>query len=133
MKTSVKALIAATIALALLTWCVPAARAYITMNGIVPVSKSGIVILQAHKLGGATSDTLKFKFTAPSFNAGVPYALNFCIGPATNPCASPNSYVVNVPGGEERLGVVPASAFANNVLVVTQGTTRPVPYSVTVE
>lgn len=133
METSFKALIAATIALALLTWCVPEARAYITLNGIVPVGRNGVVILQAHKLSGTTSDTLKFKFTAPSFNAGVPYALNFCIGPATNPCGLPTSYVVNVPGGEERLGVVPASVFANNVLVVGQGTTRPVPYSVTIE
>lgn len=133
MKTHRQAIAAITTALAVLTLFVPEARAYITLNGIVPVGKNGIVILQAHKLSGTTTDTLRFKFTAPSFNAGVPYALSFCIGPSSNPCGLPTSYVVQVPGGEERLAVVPASIFANNVLVVGQGTTRPVPYSVTME
>jgi len=133
MKSRIKASIAVTVALALATLCVPEAHAYITLNGIVPVGRAGIVILQAHKLAATTSDTLKFKFTAPSFNAGVAYALSFCIGPATNPCGLPTSYVVQVPGGEERLAVVPSSVFANNVLIVSQGTTRPVPYSVTME
>jgi hypothetical protein len=133
MKTRIQIIAAITTAFALLTFSVPEARAYITLNGMVPVGRNGIVILQAHKLSGTTTDTLKFKFTAPSFNAGVSYALSFCIGPATNPCGLPTSYVVQVPGGEERLAVVPASTFANNVLVVGQGTTRPVPYSVTME
>lgn len=132
MKIGTKAVTAIMIAFALLTICVPEARAYITLNGMVSVGKAGVVILQAHKQAG-TTDTLKFKFTAPSFNAGVKYALDFCIGPATNPCGLPTSYVVNVPGGEERLAVVPSSVFANNVLIVAQGTTRPVPYSVTIE
>jgi hypothetical protein len=133
METRIKALVSIMVAFALSTLCVSEARAYITLNGIVPVGRAGIVILQPHKLSGTTSDTLKFKFSAPSFNAGLPYALSFCIGPATNPCASPTSYVVQVPGGEERLAVVPSSVFANNELVVSQGTTRPVPYSVTIE
>lgn len=133
MKAGLKACVAISVALALLTLCIPEARAYITLNGMVPVGRNGIVILQAHKLSGATTDTLKFKFTAPTFNAGVAYALSFCIGPASNPCGLPTSYVVQVPGGEERLAVVPASVFANNVLVVGQGTARPVPYSVTIE
>ena len=133
MKTGLKTFIATTVALAVSILYIPKARAYITLNGMVPVGKNGTVILQAHKLPGGTSDTLKFKFTAPSFNAGVAYALNFCVGPATNPCGLPTSYVVVVPGGEERLAVVPASVFANNVLIVSQGTARPVPYSVTIE
>jgi hypothetical protein len=124
---------ATAVALALSTVYIPAARAYITLNGMVPVGKAGIVILQAHQQGGTTTDTLKFKFSAPSFNAGVQYALSFCIGAASNPCGQPTSYVVQVPGGEERLAVVPSSVFANNVLVVGQGTSRPVPYSVTIE
>lgn len=128
-----KAFVASAVALAQLTVCVRQARAYITLNGMVPVGKNGVVILQAHKLSGTTTDTLKFKFTAPTFNAGVNYALSFCIGPSNNPCGLPTSYVVNVPGGEERLAVVPSSVFANNVLTVGQGTTRPVPYSVTIE
>ena len=133
MKAGLKACVAISVALALLTLCIPEARAYITLNGIVPVGKNGAVILQAHKLSGATTDTLKFKFTAPAFNAGVAYTLGFCIGPASNTCGLATSYVVQVPGGEERLAVVPASVFANNVLVVQNPTARPVPYSVTIE
>lgn len=132
MKTGIKTLMAITVAFTLSIVYVPEARAYITLNGMVPVGRAGIVILQAHNLTG-TTDTLKFKFTAPSFNAGVQYALSFCIGPATNPCGLPTSYVVQVPGGEERLAVVPSSVFVNNVLIVAQGTTRAVPYSVTIE
>lgn len=133
MKTGIKALIATTVAFALSTVYIPEAHAYITLNGMVPVGKAGIVILQAHKQTGTTTDTLKFKFTAPAFNAGVKYALDFCVGPASNPCGLPTSYVVNVPGGEERLAVLPASVFEKNVLTVGQGTARPVPYSVTIE
>lgn len=103
--------------------------AYITLNGTVPVSRTGVVILQANKQTGATG-ALKFKFSAPAPGA---YALSFCIGPATNPCGLPTSYVVQVPGGQERLAVVDAAIFANNVLVVGQGTTRPLPFSVTIE
>jgi hypothetical protein len=132
MKTGIKALIAITVAFALAIVYVPQARAYITLNGMVPVGRAGMVILQAHKQAG-TTDTLKFKFSAPSFDAGVAYVLSFCIGPTANPCGQPTSYVVQVPGGEERLAVVPSSVFVNNVLVVGQGTTRPVPYSVTIE
>ena len=80
----------------------------ITLNGMIPVGQAGLVILQAHKQSG-TTDTLRFKFSAPAFNAGVKYATNFCVGPATNPCGLPTSYVVVVPGGEERLAVLPAS------------------------
>jgi hypothetical protein len=133
MKIGIKTSVAFMTALALLTVYIPEALAYITLNGVVPVGANGIVILQAHKVSGATTDTLKFKFTAPSFDAGVPYALTFCVGPVTNPCGSPTSYTVQVPAGEERLAVVPAQVFANNVLVVGQGTRRPVPYSVTIE
>ncbi len=133
MKTAMRALLAIVIALALSAVFVQKAFAYITLNGIVPVGRAGLVILQAHKQSGTTTDTLKFKFSAPAFNAGVRYALSFCIGPATNPCGLPTSYVVEVPGGEERLAVVPASVFEKNVLTVGQGTARPVPFAVTIE
>lgn len=132
MKIGIRARIAMLAALATAMIGVPAAHAYITLNGMVPTGRNGMVILQANKQSG-TTDTLKFKFTAPSANAGVGYALDFCIGPASNPCGLPSSYVVSVPAGEERLAAVPASVFGNNVLVVVQGTTRPVPYSVTIE
>jgi hypothetical protein len=132
MKSAVRALLAIVVALAVSTVFVLEASAYITLNGMVPVGPTGLVILQAHNQSGAT-DTLRFKFSAPAFNAGVKYAISFCIGPATNPCGLPTSYVVSVPGGEERLAVVPASVFEKNVLTVGQGTARPVPYAVTIE
>jgi hypothetical protein len=131
MKAITRCLIATAVVFTASTLFVQQAFAYITLNGMVPVSSTGLVIIQAHGLGGTTSDALKFKFSAPAINAA--YALNFCIGPATNPCGSATSYVVNVPGGQERLAVVPASIFANNVLLVSQGTSRPVPFAVTIE
>ncbi len=132
MKTTARGLLAIVVVLTLSAVSVQEAFAEITLKGMVPVGKAGLVILQAHN-HGATTDTLKFKFSAPSFNAGVRYALNFCIGPATNPCGLPTSYVVVVPGGEERLAVVPASVFEKNVLTVGQGTNTPVPFAVTIE
>lgn len=132
MKSRIRGVMAIAVAFAISVVYVPEARAYITLNGMVPVGKDGIVILQAHNQTGSTG-TIKFKFSAPAFNAGVKYALSFCIGPASNPCGLPTSYVVNVPGGEERLSVIPASTFEKNVLTVGQGTTRPVPFAVTIE
>jgi hypothetical protein len=87
------------------------------------------LLVVAHKQSGAT-DTLKFKFSAPTPGA---YALSFCIGPATNPCGTTTSYVVSVPGGEERLAVIPAAALMDRVLRVSQGTNQPLPFAVTME
>lgn len=120
------------VGLVLLAILAQEAFAAITLSGMVPVSKAGIVILQANKMS-ATTDTLKFKFSAPAFNAGVAYSLDFCIGPASNPCGSPTSYLVVVPDGQEQLAVVPASIFTGNVLTVSQGTKVPVPFAVTIE
>jgi hypothetical protein len=135
MKTVLRAPLAIVVALALSALFVQKAFAYITLNGIVPVSNKGLVILQAYKGSGADKEgggtgMLKFKFSAPAFDAGVKYVLAFCIGTATNPCGV---YSVEVPGGEERLAVVPASFLEKNVLTVSQGTKRPVPFAVTIE
>jgi len=105
------------------------AFAAITLTGTVPTTRAGIVIIQANKQP-KVSGVLKFKFSAPTAGA---YSLNFCIGPAANPCGTRNSYVVVVPGGEERLAVVDASFFAGNVLIVSQGTSSPLPFAVTIE
>jgi hypothetical protein len=76
---------------------------------------------------------LKFSAPLPDSEAHVDYALNFCIGPAKNPCGLPTSFVVVVPGGQERLAIVDASIFKDNVLTVSQGTSVPMPYAVTIE
>ncbi|HEX3472782.1 MAG TPA: hypothetical protein VHT28_16490 [Silvibacterium sp.] len=100
----------------------------ITLNGTVPAG-STIVILEANGEGGP-GGILKFKFSAPAAGA---YDLGFCIGPASNPCGLPTSYVVNVPGGQERLAVIEADIFRNNILVVSQGTSTDQPFAVTIE
>ena len=104
----------------------------ITLNGTVPAG-STIVILEANGEGGP-GGILKFKFSAPAKQAGG-YVLSFCIGPPANPCGhpAPTSYVVNVPASEERLAVIEAGIFRNNVLVVGQGTTVDLPFTVTIE
>jgi len=132
MNDATKTLSIIAVGLVLLAILVQEAFAAITLSGKVPLGSAGLVILQANKMS-ATTDTLKFKFSAPAFNAGVPYTLNFCIGPASNPCGLATSYVVVVPVGHEQLAVVPASIFTDNVLTVSQGTKVPVPFAVTIE
>jgi hypothetical protein len=101
----------------------------ITLNGTVPSSRTPLVIIQANGENGP-GGILKFKFSAPQPGA---YSFNFCIGPESNPCGSSGAYVVTVPGGQEMLAVVEAGIFKKNVLVVSQGTAEPLPFSVTIE
>jgi hypothetical protein len=117
------------VAFALAAALVQPAFAYITLSGTIPAGTTPVVIIQANHQSGATG-VLKFKFSAPTAGS---YAFNFCIGPATNPCGLPTSYVVTVPGGQQRLAVVDASVFKDNVLVVAQGTRQPLPFDVTME
>jgi hypothetical protein len=105
------------------------AFAQITLKGTIPSSAKPLVIIQPNN-ESKTSGVIKFKFSAPTAGA---YTMNFCIGPASNPCGTSSDYVVTVPGGQERLAVVDASVFANNELVVSQGTSEALPYSVTIE
>jgi hypothetical protein len=92
----------------------------ITLNGTIPGSSAGVVIIEANGESGP-GGILKFKFSAPQAGA---YSFNFCIGPASNPCGEDSDYVVIVPGGQERLAVVEAGVFKKSVLVVTQGALR---------
>jgi len=130
MKLAMNPLLVVVVALAFCTVVVEEVLASVLLKGMVPAGKE-VVILKAHKQSGAT-DTLKFKFSAPAPTPGG-YALSFCVGPATNPCGTTTSYVVSVPGGEERLAVIPAAALTNNVLTVGQGTTVALPFEVTME
>jgi hypothetical protein len=101
----------------------------ITLTGTIPATGKPVVIIEANGEGGP-GGILKFKFSAPQSGA---YDLGFCIGPASNPCGLPTSYVVNVPGGQERLAVIEAGVFRNNILVVSQGTSTDLPFAVTIE
>lgn len=129
MKNAIRLFVAAIAVLSLVTLSIQDAFASITLNGTVPTGQAGLVVIQANKQP-KSSGVLKFKFSAPTAGA---YAFNFCIGPASNPCGLPTSYVVVVPGGEERLAVVDASFFINKVLTVSQGTNNPLPFAVTIE
>jgi hypothetical protein len=101
----------------------------ITLNGTIPASSSPLVIIEANGEGGP-GGILKFKFSAPQAGA---YTMNFCIGPASNPCGTSTDYVVTVPGGQERLAVIEAGVFRKSILVVSQGTSSDLPFAVTIE
>ena len=101
----------------------------ITLNGTIPASARQVTIIEANGESGP-GGILKFKFSAPQSGA---YTMNFCIGPASNPCGTSSDYVVSVPGGQERLAVVEAGVFRKNILVVSQGTSSDLPFVVTVE
>jgi hypothetical protein len=110
---------------------VPRASATLSVSGSHPGGATPVVILPAHGQTAATG-VVKLLFSAPTVGA---YTMNFCVGPATNPCgfAPPTSYVVTVPGGQQRLAVISAAQLATNVLAVTQGTASAKPFTVSVE
>jgi hypothetical protein len=100
-----------------------------TITGTLPPGRR-LAILAVRK--PSLVQPLQFRFYAPPVNAGVDYALNFCIGPRANPCGLPSDIVVNVPKGQTRLETFSSDLFATNVLAVGQGTRVSVPYSVTI-
>jgi hypothetical protein len=73
-----------------------------------------------------------FRFYAPPVNAGVNYALGFCVGPRSNPCGLHSDIDFTVPKGQTRLATLSSTLFKTRVLTVGQGTNRPVPFSVTI-
>jgi hypothetical protein len=117
-----------TILLAAAALSVPATAFAYTINGVIPAGRRTEII----QLLRPTRPVVRFKFFAPPSPAGVRYALNYCIGPAFNPCGLRTSKVWVVPEGQSRTGAVSATVFARNVLVVSQGTSKPVPFSVEV-
>jgi hypothetical protein len=124
MKTAIKIAIAGAALCALAT----DAFAY-TLSGTIPPGRRPVVLHLHQPLpAGMTILTL----SAPPVNAGVPYALGYCIGPASNPCGLPSDWTVNVPAGQSVMQIVPTSIFAGKVFVVGQGTRKPVPYKVDV-
>jgi hypothetical protein len=131
MKTIETSFVAVAFAAALFVTDISRALASLTLSGSHPGGVTPVVILQAHGQTGA-SGVVKLLFAAPTAGA---YTMNFCVGPAANPCgfAPPTSYVVSVPGGQQRLAVISAAQLASNVLVVTQGTGSSKPYTVSIE
>ncbi|HXQ14364.1 MAG TPA: hypothetical protein VN814_07060 [Caulobacteraceae bacterium] len=124
MKTHAKALLVGVLASALSA----PAFAY-TINGVIPPGATPVVI---HLPRPSRPILLRFTFIAPRKNAGVRYALNFCVGLAANPCGQPTSRVINVPEGQSRNTTFDSNIFNTRILVVGQGTRVAVPYSVRV-
>jgi hypothetical protein len=112
----------------------PGVDASTTLHGKIPPI-SYVVVLQAHGQTGAT-DTLKFKFYTPMVPGAVLHSVVFCVGPAPGPSSDPCSQGVlsiEVPNGETRLAVIPASALSTNVLAVRNYIGVTVPFTVTME
>ena len=124
MKVQIKSLLVGVFASAFATQ----ALAY-TISGVIPPGHTPVVINLHRPIGPGL---IRFVFSAPRKDAGVLYALDFCIGPAANPCGRPGAHVVNVPVGATRSANFSSALFSTNVLVVGQGTRVPAPYSVRV-
>ncbi len=103
------------------------ASAYTLSGTIPPHAPPKSVVLHPHM---PLPSLVRLTMSAPPVNAGVPYALTYCIGPAANPCGFSNDWTVEVPAGQTVVRTVPASLFTNKVFVVGQGTKKPVPYKV---
>jgi len=102
--------------------------AKLNLSGTIP--PSGSVVLIPANSRGVPKGVLKLKLSSPDGGA----SLNFCVGPAANPCGDATSFVVNVLPGESKLAVINAADFANGaVLTVGQGTFSTVGYSVSIE
>jgi hypothetical protein len=127
MKLAIKAIVATA---GLCAFAAPA-FAY-TISGVIPPSAPPKpVVVHLHQ--PIPPGKILFRFYAPKVNAGVPYAVDFCIGPTFNPCGLATSTDVTVPAGQQRLLIVDTNVFAHNILVAGQGTKKPVPYVITVE
>jgi hypothetical protein len=98
-----------------------------TLSGVLPPGTRSKVLAFRRP---ARPQPMRFQFTAPPVNAGVNYALNFCIGAPANPCGLHSDIVVVVPKGQTRSATYSSALFATRVLTVGQGTRRPVPYLV---
>jgi hypothetical protein len=122
--------VAAALALGMLT--TQDVRAAISQARSIPAGQEGVVVIQANPAASSSSGGLTLKFAAPGTGS---YTLVFCVGPASNPCGDPGSYVVKVPVGEDRLAVIRDDAFFNRVLFVATSDIRSVdtPFVVTIE
>ena len=126
MKTALKTIM---IGVAACAFAAPA-FAY-TLSGVIPPhAPPKSVVLHPHM---PLPPLVRLTMSAPPVNAGVSYALTYCIGPAANPCGLPGEWTVEVPAGQTVVRTVPASLFTHKVFVVGQGTKKAVPYKVQID
>ena len=98
-----------------------------TLSGVLPPGRVTKVLTFRRPL---LPQPMHFQFTAPPVNAGVGYALTFCIGAPANPCGLPSDITVDVLKGQTKSATFNSSLFARRVFVVGQGTRVSVPYLV---
>jgi uncharacterized membrane protein YedE/YeeE len=129
MRKVMRSLAAVAMALACSVFQIPTASAALSLQGTTTSNMRPTTVIKANSQAAATG-VLKFLFSAPSAGS---YSLTFCItSDPANLCGS-GSYVVTVPGGQQRLAVVNAAAFADGALTVYANNSAAYPYSVTVE
>ena len=104
------------------------ASAQLKITGTLNPDETRVIIPANHR-GGLTSATGVISFHFVSAVGGA--ILNFCVGPASNPCGVASSFVVTLGPGQESFAVVNNAEFLHgNVLVVGQGTTSSVGFTV---
>jgi hypothetical protein len=133
MKAAVKTVLLGIVA------CTFAAPAFAyTINGtIAPTMPPKWVAVHLQK--PASSNTyLKLTLSSPPVNAGIGYAINFCVALASAPVSSPCASYSTVAGslilpGQQAIVFVNANAYPNYVIWFQQGTKIAVPYTVDVD
>jgi hypothetical protein len=109
-----------------------------TITGNVGGGEPSVTVIPANALHlpMSFSGLLRFKLRAVSTDAQahVPYVMNFCVGPASNPCGLSTSIIYAVPGGTAVLVLLDASAFDHdNVMTVSVGTAATVEFEIDLE
>jgi hypothetical protein len=102
------------------------------LQGMIPPGGAAVVVLPPNAHLFPRHVLLKFLFSAPASTQGG-YSIAFCVGPASNPCGEPTSYVIQVTGGTSSFALIDSDSFVANELVVAQGTNATVPFSVSLE
>jgi hypothetical protein len=125
MKVAIKAMLLAAAACS----CSTQAFASYTISGTIPAG--GAVVIHLRKPLPAS---IIMTLSVTRVNAHTPYAVDFCIGPAANPCGLPTDLVVTVPAGQTSpyIFIDNPSILRHQIITVGQGTKVPVPYSVKV-
>jgi hypothetical protein len=109
-----------------------------TITGNVGGDTPQVTVIPANVLNlpMSFSGLLRFKLRAVSTSAQAhtPYTMNFCVGPASNPCGLSTSIVYTVPGDTAVFALLNASAFDHgNVMTVSVGTAATVGYEISLE
>jgi hypothetical protein len=114
--------------------CAFAAPAFAyTINGTIPANSLVAIHFQQPP---SSKGYLKLTVSSPPVNAGVPYAVSFCVNYASapHPCSSTTKGAGSlIVPGQQAIVFVPASIYPKEVIWIGQGTAVAVPYIVDVD